>query len=328
MEVSLFTFKLLCLSSLKGVGQQSLNRLLNEDILKLDLEEILKKVYLKKQYSLEDIEQARTFAQKQVDEAYKRGHYIISPLDNIYPEILKKLEVRPAILFIAGSLEAVNSKKVAVIGTREPTTHGNIIAKRITTWFTQEGWGILSGLAIGIDTIAHQSTLDANGITIAVLAHGLDTVYPAKNRGLADEILRSNGALVSEYPYGVTVRPAQLVQRDKIQAALSNAVVLVQSDLKGGSLHASREAIKLGRHLVVAGQSTTDLENNESKTQANNFILTGSNDEIARFMRCLPNQLDRIIYLKNKNDYSFVNNILLSVSEDVIQNPKEQSLFD
>lgn len=326
--MSPFTFKLLCLSSLKGIGQQTLSRLLNKDILNLQLEEILKVANVKNIYSAINLDNAKSFAEYQVEEAAKRGHFIISPMDDVYPDILRSLDVSPAILFIAGSIEAVNSKCIAVIGTREPTVHGIEIAKRITTWFCQQGLSILSGLAIGVDTVAHESTLAIKGRTIAVLAHGLDSIYPAKNKHLADEIIKAGGALVSEYPYGVTVRGAQLVQRDKVQAALSAAVILIQSDLKGGSLHASREAIKVGRHLIVAGQSMTDLKNSEPKAQANQLLLNGGTEDIRKLMKCTADDISRIIYLKSKSDYEFVYDLVFTLSDSNFQKLKTRNLFE
>ena len=119
-----------------------------------------------------------------------------------YPKLLLKISDSPILLHILGNQEALNRDCIAIIGTREPTQFGINKAKELAAIFSEKGFTIVSGLADGIDSAAHQGALDSGGPTVAVLAHGLDRVYPAKNKRLAKEIVENNGALVSEYPWG------------------------------------------------------------------------------------------------------------------------------
>lgn len=112
-------------------------------------------------------------------------------------------------------------------------------------------WAIVSGLAIGIDTVSHQAALRHGGQTIAVMAGGLDSVYPKQNAKLADEILEKEGALVSEQPFGVPPSPRNLVQRDRLQSGLSIATFVMQTDIKGGSMHTVRFTIQQDRLLFA-----------------------------------------------------------------------------
>ena len=190
-----------------------------------------------------------------------------------------------------------------MIGTREPTESGVEIAKRLTSWLVNEGFCIVSGLAKGIDTVAHETAIESRGNTVAVLAHGLDRVYPAQNRALLEDITKRFGCAISEYGYGTTVRGQFLVQRDYIQAGVSQGVVLVQSDLTGGSLHASRKILSYNRALFVAGQSKSDIASGKPKIMANMLLLSSDEAEIKKILKVksYPNEL--LFKLQSKDDY-------------------------
>jgi DNA processing protein len=126
---------------------------------------------------------ALELAEEQVDLAERCGARILSPLDAEYPKLLAATKDDPFLLYVRGDLAPSPEKSVAIIGTREPTPHGEIIATRITQFFVEQGWSVVSGLALGCDAIAHRAAIDAGGHTVAVLAHGLQTIAPAKHRG-------------------------------------------------------------------------------------------------------------------------------------------------
>jgi DNA processing protein len=156
----------------------------------------------------------------------------------------------PARLFYRGRLtDAVDQFGIAVIGTRHPSEFGKKSCARIVKRCVEQKLTIVSGLAIGCDTVAHESAIQCGGFTIAVLAHGLDTVYPTINKRLAAEIIDTGGLLVSEYPPGEEMRPNYLVARDRLQSGLSRAVIVIESDLDGGSMHAANASIKQKRML-------------------------------------------------------------------------------
>ncbi|WP_255876691.1 DNA-processing protein DprA, partial [Sinorhizobium fredii] len=188
-------------------------------------------------------------AQKVLDEADRRGVRVLSVFDPDYPEALRPLSDRPPILFVKGKLPPRRS--VACIGTREPSEFGETVSDKIVEALVGANWAIVSGLAIGVDTLSHQAALRHGGRTIAVMAGGLDGIYPRQNAKLADEILEKDGALVSEQPFGVPPSPRNLVQRDRLQSGLSIATFVMQTDIKGGSMHTVRFTIQQNRLLFA-----------------------------------------------------------------------------
>lgn len=165
-----------------------------------------------------------------------------------YPERFRGIPDPPAVLFVRGSGDGLHPEKaVAVVGTREPTPCGEKVAKSWARQAVEAGFVVVSGLARGCDTRAHEGCLEAGGVTVAVLAHGLDGVYPPENRGLADGILAAGGCLVAEYPAGSRPVRRNFVERDRLQSGLSDAVLLVETEIGGGAMHTARFARDQGR---------------------------------------------------------------------------------
>ena len=135
-----------------------------------------------------------------------------------------------------------------IIGTRNNSAEAKDITEKIVTFLCEKQSIIISGLAKGIDTIAHQKVVDLGGTTIAILANGLDTIYPSENRELAKKIL-DKGILLTEYTFGQKAEKFRLIERDRIQAMLANDIVLIESDIKGGSMHAMKWAKKLNKRI-------------------------------------------------------------------------------
>mgnify|MGYP003312325857 CR=1 FL=1 len=185
------------------------------------------------------------------------GIDVVTYFDDAYPEKLRGTVDEdgsvcpPVLLYCKGDVTLLGRPCVAVIGTREPTEYGVRAAGYISESFAKSGMAVVSGLALGCDTYAHRGALRAGGCTVAVMGGGLDAVYPVENAGLADEILRAGGLLVSEYPPGAVVTRYTLVDRDRIQAALSAAVVVIQAGEKSGTMHAARAALRGGRRLYA-----------------------------------------------------------------------------
>lgn len=306
------TVKLLTLSALQGVGTKTLSNLEKlKDLSSFSVEELVAILALK-EISQKDIVLAKEFANKNIEISQNKNHSIISIFDDSYPGILKATEDRPVILYCAGDVKILNQKSLAVIGTREPTEHGQIIASNITKWFSDKGWNIISGLAKGIDSIAHRTAIENHGKTVAVMAQGLEKIYPAENKKLALDIIDNGGLLISEYSYGSHTFRNNFVQRDRIQAGLSAAVLMVQSDLKGGSLHASRSAINYGRYLIIPNQSNRDIINNEPKIQANLTFMNGDSYAIRNLLKVNNFMTDRLLIMKNSNDYTFIEGMLVN----------------
>ncbi len=167
-----------------------------------------------------------------------------------YPDRLRNLSDPPPLLYVRGDVELLARERlVAVVGTREPTVFGISAAEELTGALADDGWGIVSGLARGIDTIAHRTALEHGVPTIAVMGGGLDRIYPAENEGMAAQIIDSGGALISEQPFGEQARPQHLIARDRLQSGLSVAVVVAQSGERSGTMHTARFAATQGRPL-------------------------------------------------------------------------------
>lgn len=158
----------------------------------------------------------------------------------------------PLFLFYKGNLSATSGPTAAIIGTREPTTEGEKAGRFIASKLAENGVTIVSGLALGCDTAGHRGALDIkNGQTVAFLAHGLDTVYPPQNKELAEEIVARGGLLMSEYPIGSNVDRYKLVARDRFQASLSDAIIVIQTGIVGGTMHAVNAAIAAGKPVYA-----------------------------------------------------------------------------
>ncbi len=315
MAVSDYTNRILIASKVKGIGRKTLQALTKEPLFfQVKLEEWAETFPELAPFQPASLvyEKALREAEEDVRQASERGHAILCPLDSAYPKLLAQTEDRPALLFAAGDLARFSQKAIAVVGTREPSPHGVATAQRITEFFVNNGWQIVSGLAIGLDTVAHEETLRHEGSTVAAMAHGLDTVYPKSNAALADAILEKGGLLVSEYAYGTASFSGHFVERDRIQAALSKAVVMTQSDRGGGSLHASRAALRYGRYLVVPIATRLDISTDYEKARGNIALTTGTVQEKLSILKCQASDLERLLVLSSKDEYESLEKKLLT----------------
>lgn len=306
-EISPATGRLLALSMLRGIGPATLKKVAGILGFERMSNERLSELVPQLSNPLADTfawNSALELAEEQIEKADQLGAQILSPLDETYPRLLSATKDDPFLIYVLGSLHTDPLKSVAVIGTRQPTAHGTLIAQRVATYFAESGWSVVSGLAIGCDAQAHQAALDSRGHTVAVLAHGLHTVAPSRHRKLADDILASGGALISEYRIGQEAQPQQFVKRDRTQAGLSQGVVMIQSGLKGGSMHASRAALDYDRWLAVPYPTAQDKDAREEKIQANLAIADGSQLEKTELLRSNASALNRVIVLRSRNDYS------------------------
>jgi DNA processing protein len=200
---------------------------------------------------------------------------LISIYDDVYPPLLRGIPDAPLILNVRGNVQNVEKLKsmpaITVIGTREPSKYGKSMAWHIGKKLAESGINVVSGLALGCDKAAHEGSICASGMTTAVLAHGLDMIYPKENSRLANEIVDTGkGVLVSEYLAGTRPLPPYFVARDRIQAALSGATLLIESDVSGGSMHTVNYARQYNRMLAVVDHSK---ENWTEKARGNRYLL-------------------------------------------------------
>lgn len=170
--------------------------------------------------------------------------------DPIYPPLLRMIPAPPPLLYVRGTLTPADQRAVAIVGTRQPSTYGREATRRLARDLAAAGITIVSGLALGIDTIAHTAALEASGRTIAVLACGVDRVYPERNRALAERITTA-GALISDYPLGTPPAPLNFPPRNRIIAGLSLATLVVEAGEQSGALITVQFALDQGRDVMA-----------------------------------------------------------------------------
>ncbi|MDP1706568.1 MAG: DNA-processing protein DprA [bacterium] len=167
-----------------------------------------------------------------------------------YPELLKNIGGSP-ILYCHGQWPDQKKPTVAIVGTRKATQDGCLAAKRLAKELAEKGFVIVSGLALGIDAAAHEGALAGNGETIAVLANGVDQIYPRSHERLGEEILKRNGLLISEYEPGTPPYPSQFLARNRIISGLSLATIIIEAPRRSGALVTARWALDQGREVFV-----------------------------------------------------------------------------
>jgi DNA processing protein len=171
-----------------------------------------------------------------------------------YPKLLAQISDPPICLYLVGNknIFAQNEDRyIAIVGTRRVTTYGAQVAAQFAEGLSRAGFVIVSGMALGIDSIAHEQTLRSGGTTVAVLGCGVDIVYPPSNRTLYESITKSGGAIVSEFPPGHTVLPGFFVTRNRIVAGMSRGVLVVEGAGKSGTLITARYAAEQGRDVFA-----------------------------------------------------------------------------
>ncbi len=178
------------------------------------------------------------------------GHHLLCWDSEDYPALLRRIDGPPAALFVDGDPTCLWQPQIAVIGSRNPTAGGLDHARDFSTTLARQGMTITSGLASGIDSAAHTAALDAGAMTIAVNGTGLDIVYPASSRELAERI-RAQGAMISELPLGSPPRRQHFPSRNRIISGLSLAVLVVEAGLNSGSLITARKAAEQGRDVFA-----------------------------------------------------------------------------
>jgi DNA processing protein len=216
-------------------------------------------------------------AQKILSETLSKDIRVLTTFDPQFPILLKGISDPPVILYVKGNTTILNKWCVAVVGRRKPTEYGLDMAKRIGGFLAREGIVVVSGLAVGCDTAGHQGCLENNGETVAVLAHGLDMVYPAQNLHLAEEILDMGGCLISEYPVGTKPLAGFFVERDRLQSGLSSGVIVIEAEAEDGTMHTARFAVEQGRLLGCLKPPTGGADMQQKVATGNELLLSEGN---------------------------------------------------
>ncbi len=310
---------ILALQQTLGVGLKTVEKILalpdiQEPTSPYDIIEIIKMATAKySRITVPNIKEATigwNKAQEIIKQSQQHNIHIISRESSYYPDSLSKISDPPVLLHIKGNIDILKKDCIAIVGTRKPTEFGRNQAKKIGGIFAKEGYVVVSGLAEGIDSAAHMGALEAKGLTVAVLAHGLDMIYPAKNKQLAETILNNNGALISEYPLGTKIFRNYFVDRDRIQSGLSLGVFVIETGIKGGTMHTVRFCETQKRVLIVLQHPKNLLEN--SKPCGNTQLIAEKRANIVyenefnvNFIKDkLNNKKEELLALKSLNQLS------------------------
>ena len=196
------------------------------------------------------------FAEEQLSKMHRTGARIITAWDPEFPPLLKKIYDPPPLLFVFGAFAETDTQALGIVGTRKPSPYGHRITEMLAEQLVSRGITIVSGLARGIDTVAHAATLKANGRTIAVIGSGLDIPYPPENLGLMERI-GEKGVVLSEFPFGTQPEATNFPRRNRIISGLSLGAIVVESDQDGGAMITASTALDQNREVfAVPGMIT------------------------------------------------------------------------
>ena len=184
----------------------------------------------------------------------------VRPQDNIFTNQLASIAKVPNTLYYCGELPSTPVKSVAIVGSRKPTPSGNSVTEKIVHTLAEHNVTIISGLALGIDSIAHKAALKFNTPTIAVMARGLNGIYPASHFSLSREIVKAGGALISTYPADMPAQPYHFLERNRIISGLSSIVIVTEAAVKSGTLNTASHALEQGKDVfAVPGNITSPM---------------------------------------------------------------------
>ncbi len=274
MERNNYHRDLLALTMVPGLGNQRIHKLLRYfkstgDIFKGDVRKIRQIEGLGPSIASQIV----TFdswheVDRIIDRTNKIGATLIAFGDSSYPPLLRQIFDSPPLLWMLGDSEALVKPGIAVVGTRNADRYGRDQAEYWASELVRSGLTVVSGLAYGIDTFSHISTLQQNGITVGVLGSGIDWIYPETNRGLAARIINSGGAIVTEYPPGTKPDAGNFPARNRLVSGISLGVLVVQSGIKGGSMITARTALDQNREVFVVPHSLA-----QNSGAGNNFLI-------------------------------------------------------
>ena len=188
---------------------------------------------------------------REIELCDRAGVRIITLFDEAYPEVLRNLYDPPLCLYVRGTLPVFPDNAVAVVGSRRMSSYGEMMTKHIASGAVRAGYTVVSGLAVGVDTIAHWCAVENQGITVAVLGGGLMQLHPRENTILARRIVEKGGAIISEFPMNFPVSRTTFPRRNRIVAGLCCATIVTEAGLNSGALITARQALENGRDVFA-----------------------------------------------------------------------------
>mgnify|MGYP000871788258 CR=1 FL=1 len=216
------------------------------------------------------------------DYCLKNNISIIPYWSEKYPKQLSEIDDPPILIYLKGDITSYNENSIAIVGTRNPTHYGKTQTEILTKDLVNNNITIVSGLALGIDTIAHNTALKYNGKTIAIIGSGLDIIYPSQNKTLSEKIIE-NGILISEYSLGTQPNPENFPRRNRIISALSKAVLVIETRMNGGAMITAKIAISQNKKLyAIPGNISSEMSDGTNFLIKTNKakLITSANDII------------------------------------------------
>ncbi|MBB5323687.1 DNA processing protein [Anoxybacillus tepidamans] len=286
--------RLIHLHHCRSVGWKTIDRLLRIDpslssIFSLPYSALASMLSIsREQYSL-FFQDLHSFAIQSMIKTYKdKNIHIITVFDDYYPKWLKHIFEPPWVLYAKGNIAWLSfPKMISIVGTRQPTNEGIRALRTLLPPLIEEGWLIVSGLALGIDAAAHEIAIEHKGKTIAVIAGGIGHIYPKQNRGLAERLMRDH-LIISEYPPHTKPQKWQFPLRNRIISGLSLGTVVIQAKEKSGSLITASLALEQGRD-VFAVPGSIFLE----QASGTNYLI----QQGAKLVRSAQDIIDEFTYL-------------------------------
>lgn len=247
--------EILFLKNLKRVGNSAINGKYNKILTESnDLNDLFLKIKQNEdKFSDEDLQKAKDNAEEIFEQVVNSEVNVITVFDENYPKRLNVMKnSKPTILYVKGNVNALKNPNIAIIGTRNPSKLSQDFEKSLVKHILNStNKTIVSGLALGCDKIAHQTTVDENKTTIAFLPSWIETITPASNKNLAEDIIKTGGCLVSEYGPDTKVYKSNYLNRDKIVAAFSDCILVVECGINSGTMHTVNDAIKFKRRIYT-----------------------------------------------------------------------------
>lgn len=197
-------------------------------------------------------------AEEEMRRVAEQGAYLLTPDDATYPGGLLEIYDPPTVLWVRGNVEALNRPGIAVVGTRHPSPYGAGMAEMLSRDLARRGVAIFSGMARGVDTAAHKGALQAGGTTVAVWGTGIDVIYPKENKRLAEDIVASGGAILSEFPIGTFPAPQNFPIRNRTLSGMSVGVLVVEAAEHSGTRITARCAIEQSRDVYAVPGNVTN----------------------------------------------------------------------
>ena len=263
---------------------------------------------------------------REMDRAYDIGVEYISDCDSRYPVELKKIKNHPIVISARGNIETLNKKCVSIVGTRHSTAAGMNFISEIANAFANHNFAVVSGMAMGTDAAAHRGALSGNGNaqTIAVLAGGVDYIWPLENESLYYEIL-DRGVVISEMPVGMEPIASNFVQRNRWVAGISETLIVGEADAKSGSMATARFAIDYEKRIFAVPGHPSDARS----IGPNSLIKTGAAHMCTSIKDFFGEEKEVKNEKNNKNENEILDKIgMIPVSESVLANLVKKSVSE